>query len=156
MPTLPSSSRPNTPVRQLAGDELPDAITGASGPAQLAFAVATEFGNLMTVMAGYGEMIVAAAAAGEPPIPEHVAELRRAAERGRALSCRLIALSRFPPEGLMPLDLRPLNAARGAALDRQNAADDGHAVNDNRRADTVHADVIVLSRNGANLDGSDG
>ena len=67
--------------------------------------VAHEFGNLMTVMLGYSELLLFTAEKGESPEPEHLAELRIAAERASALTTRLLGYARRTAEDAAPLDL---------------------------------------------------
>jgi two-component system cell cycle sensor histidine kinase/response regulator CckA len=72
---------------------------------ELAVDIAHEFGNLMTVMLGYSELLLTAAQEGQPPEPEYLVELRRAAERASALTTRLLGYSRRPADAAAPVDL---------------------------------------------------
>jgi two-component system cell cycle sensor histidine kinase/response regulator CckA len=85
---------------------------------QLATDVAHDFGNLMTVMLGYSELLIAAAENGEHPEPEHLAEMRRAAERASALTSRLLGYSRRSADVATPLDLGQLVTGLTAMLAR--------------------------------------
>jgi two-component system cell cycle sensor histidine kinase/response regulator CckA len=72
---------------------------------RLAAEVAQDFGNLMTVILGYSELIIASAEQGRPPDPEQLAELRRAAGRASELTSRLLGHSRRPADDPLPLDM---------------------------------------------------
>lgn len=85
---------------------------------QLASEVAHDFGNLMTVMLGYSEMLLAATENGRAPEHEHLAELRRAAERASALTTRLLGYSRRSADDPAPLDLGQLVGDLAAMLGR--------------------------------------
>ena len=75
---------------------------------ELAVDIAHDFGNLMTVMLGYSELLLTAAQEGQPPEPEYLIELRRAAERASGLTTRLLGYSRRPADTAAPIDLGQL------------------------------------------------
>jgi signal transduction histidine kinase len=86
---------------------------------QITSEVAHDFGNLMTVMLGYSELLLAAAGpAGYPqsgsPEREYLAELHRAAERASALTTQLLGYSRRSADPAGPLDLSAV--VRGLAV----------------------------------------
>jgi signal transduction histidine kinase len=84
---------------------------------QMASEVAHDFGNLMTVMLGYSEMLLAAAG---PDRPEHayLAELHRAAERASALTTQLLGYSRRSAGVAGPVDLAALVRGLSVLLGR--------------------------------------
>lgn len=75
---------------------------------RLATEVAQEFGNLMTVILGYSELMLTAAEQGQWPEHEQLAELRRAAGRASELTSRLLGYSRHSADDPAPLDLSRL------------------------------------------------
>lgn len=72
---------------------------------QLASEIAHDFGNLMTIMLGYSELMMAAVEDGQRPDCEHLAELRRAAERASTMTTRLLGYCRNSPDEPILLDL---------------------------------------------------
>ena len=80
--------------------------------------VAHDFGNLMTVLLGYSELLVTAAACGEPPDQAQLAELRRAAHAGDALTTSLLNYCRPSADDAAPLDLARFVAGLAPLLDR--------------------------------------
>lgn len=72
---------------------------------QLASEIAHDFGNLMTIMLGYSELMMAAVEDGQRPDCEHLAELRRAAERASTMTTRLLGYCRKSPDEPILLDL---------------------------------------------------
>jgi two-component system cell cycle sensor histidine kinase/response regulator CckA len=85
---------------------------------QLAADVAHDFGNLMTVMLGYSELLLTAAENGDPLEREHLAELRHAAERASALTTRLLGYSRRTADAPGPQNLSVLVNGMAAMLGR--------------------------------------
>jgi two-component system cell cycle sensor histidine kinase/response regulator CckA len=85
---------------------------------RMATDVVHDFGNLITVMLGYSDLLLAAAEHGVAPGPEYLCELRRAAERASALTSRLIGFSRPSADELTPLDLSHLVRGLSAVLGR--------------------------------------
>jgi hypothetical protein len=84
---------------------------------QLAGGVAHDFNNLMTVVIGYSELLLAGRS---PDDPEHakVAQIQRAAEHATTLTRQLLAFSRkqvLPPE---ILDMNALISREGKMLNR--------------------------------------
>jgi two-component system, cell cycle sensor histidine kinase and response regulator CckA len=85
---------------------------------ELASEVAHDFGNLMTVVLGYSELMLAAAEQGQAPEHEYLAELRRAAERASTLTTRLLGYSHHSADEPAPLDLSLLVGSLRAMLTR--------------------------------------
>jgi two-component system cell cycle sensor histidine kinase/response regulator CckA len=71
---------------------------------RLAGGVAHEFNNLLTALAGHAELLQGALQA-DDALREHVAEIRKAADRAAALTRQLLALGRKQVATPAPLDL---------------------------------------------------
>jgi two-component system cell cycle sensor histidine kinase/response regulator CckA len=84
---------------------------------RLASGVAHDFNNLLTVISGYGELIQAQLAPGDP-LRELLAEVCKASERGSALTRQLLAFSRKRAAQPQLLDLNALVRDAAAMLDR--------------------------------------
>ena len=85
---------------------------------QMSAHVAHDFGNLMTVMLGYSELMLHAAERGQVPEREHLVELRRAAERASALTSRLLGYSRRSADDPAPVDLSQIVGGLSTMLTR--------------------------------------
>jgi signal transduction histidine kinase len=85
---------------------------------QLVSGVAHDFGNLMTVVLGYSELMFTAVKNGEAADLEQLAELRRAAERASALTASLLGYARPAADDAAPLDLGLLVGGLTAMLGR--------------------------------------
>jgi two-component system, cell cycle sensor histidine kinase and response regulator CckA len=107
---------------------------------QLAADVARDFGNLMTVMLGYSELMLFAAEKGEPPEHEHLTELRLAAEQASALTTRLLGFSRRTADDPTPQDLGLLVGALTPWLGRLIGSGNSLAVTTDPTAGAVRAD----------------
>ena len=74
---------------------------------RLAGGVAHDFGNLLTVINGYGDLLLRKLQPGDP-MRDKVAELRKAGERAAALTSQLLIVSRSQIVEPRPLDLNRL------------------------------------------------
>jgi two-component system, cell cycle sensor histidine kinase and response regulator CckA len=118
---------------------------------QLASAVAQEFGNLMTVVLGYSELTIAAVGQGDVPEPEHLAELRLAAERASALTTRLLGYCREATDEAVPLDLTQLVGGLTNMLARLLGSGANLAIRTDRAAGAVIADAKQIEQLVINL-----
>jgi two-component system, cell cycle sensor histidine kinase and response regulator CckA len=107
---------------------------------QLAADVAHDFGNLMTVMLGYSELLLTAAENGEPLEHEYLAELRQAAERASALTTRLLGYSRRSTDDPALQDLGLLVGGMTAMLGRLIGSGASLEVTTDPKAGAVLAD----------------
>jgi two-component system cell cycle sensor histidine kinase/response regulator CckA len=69
--------------------------------------VAHDFANLLTLIAGYGDILLKRTAENDP-IREEINEIRRAAERGARLTSQLLGFTREASARPQPLDLNAL------------------------------------------------
>jgi two-component system cell cycle sensor histidine kinase/response regulator CckA len=118
---------------------------------ELAAEVAHHFGNLTTVMLGYSELLFAAADHGRPPDHEHLAELRRAAERASELTARLIAYSHRSSDDPGPLDLAAMVGGMTPMVARLLGSAARLAVTADAAAGTIEADARQVEQVVINL-----
>jgi two-component system, cell cycle sensor histidine kinase and response regulator CckA len=107
---------------------------------QLTLDIGLDFGNVMTIVHGYSDLVIAAFQEGKPPDPEHLAELRHAAEQASTLTTRLLTHGRETSENVVPLDLSRLVGEVSALLVRLLGPRGGLAVRTDPPAGTVIAD----------------
>jgi signal transduction histidine kinase len=123
---------------------------------KIATEIAHDFGNLMTVMLGYSDLLQTAEEEGQPPERQHLVELRQAAERASSLTSRLLAYS-LPSadeptalnlgllvEEFMPLLGRLLGA--GASLEVHTIRDAGAVTADARQVEQMILNLVLNSR----------
>ena len=118
---------------------------------QMATEVAHDFGNLMTVVLGYSEMMIAAVEHGDAPEPKHLAELRLAAEQASALTARLIGYSRRSTDDAVPLDLGLLVTGMSSMLARLLGSGANLAVHTDPAAGAIIADAKLIEQLVINL-----
>ncbi len=118
---------------------------------QMAADVARDFGNLMTAVLSYSEMMVAAAEKGELPEHEHLIELRRAAEQASALTERLLNYSRDSADQAVPLGLGRLVGGLTCMLRRLVGPTGSLAVTVDPATATVLADAGQIEQLLVNL-----
>jgi PAS domain S-box-containing protein len=99
----------------------------------LAGGVAHDFNNLLAVIIGYCAEVADSVAA-DDPVQADVAGIRKAAERGAALTRQLLIFSRLEPSRLETLDLNAVVRETGELLRR-----------------TLGEDISVVTRLGADL-----
>jgi two-component system cell cycle sensor histidine kinase/response regulator CckA len=118
---------------------------------RIAADVAHEFGNLMTVILGYSELLLGAAEHGQMPERDQCAELRRAAERASGLTSRLLSYSRRSTDEPAPLDLGLVVGGLTPMLGRLLGAGAVLAVKTDPVAGAVMADVKQIEQLVMNL-----
>jgi signal transduction histidine kinase len=157
-------------LRQFARDHAP--TTGPEAPAgvelsllqlqklatlgKVATEIAHDFGNLMTVMLGYSELLLSAVEDGQQPDRQHLVELRRAADRASALTTRLLGYS-LPSadeptalnlgllvEGLVPILGRLLGS--GAGLEVRTVRGAGAVMADAKQVEQVTLNLVLNAR----------
>ena len=75
---------------------------------RLAGGVAHDFNNLLTVVLAYGETMADDLVQGRAVDPEDIQEIRRAGERGRALTQSLLAFARHQPSEPRPVNVNEI------------------------------------------------
>jgi len=84
---------------------------------QLAGGIAHDFNNLLTVIIGYADLATERLGQGDP-VDSELEQIRRAGERARDLTRRILAFSRRQPVHVQPVDLREKLAELGPMLTR--------------------------------------
>jgi PAS domain S-box-containing protein len=115
---------------------------------RLAAGVAHDFNNVLTAVRGYGQLLVDEL--GDDPRAADAEEIRRAAERGAALTRQLLTLARRQPLKLRPIDL---NAVVGEAEKMlRRIVGDGIALEvrldpelGTVRADAAHIEQVLMN-----------
>jgi two-component system cell cycle sensor histidine kinase/response regulator CckA len=118
---------------------------------QLATGVAEDFGNLMTVVLGYSELMSAAVGQCQAPEPEHLVQLRLAAEQASALTSGLLGYCRRATDEAAPLDLSQLVDGLSTMLVRLLGAGANLVVRTDPAAGSIIADAEQVEQLIVNL-----